>query len=216
MVLNDFLTMVAQAFLIIALPILIMALAYWLKQRGDEIKSKLGHDKLTALESIAAVAVRAAEQAGLNKQLTGGAAKREQAVRVAQDYLNSLGLKIDVQTVVSAVESEVLKQFNSGQPPADSGEARAALIDKAVESAVLAAEQSGLKAAAAGAAATGEQKKQYALSLAQKYLENNGLKVDLAVVDGLLEAQIMKFKMQSAGNLGIGANGGQGKRMGGR
>jgi hypothetical protein len=213
MVLNDFLAMLAQAFLVIALPILIGAVAYWLKQRGDEIKGRLGQDKLVALESIAAVAVRAAEQAGLSKQLTGGAAKREHALQVVQDYLNSAGIKVDVQTVASAVESEVLRQFNSGQPSADSGEARAALIDRAVEAAVLAAEQSGLKAAAAGAVATGEQKKQYALSLAQKYLENNGIKVDLAVVDGLLEAQIMKFKMQSAANVGAV---GQGKRGIGR
>jgi LL-H family phage holin len=211
----DSLALLAQTLLIIALPILVMAVAYWLKQRADEIKSKLGKDKLTALESIAAVAVRAAEQAGLSKQLKGGAAKREQALRVAQDYLNSLGLKLDVQTITSAIESEVLRQFNSGQPPTDSSEARAALLDKAVEVAVLAAEQSGLKAAAAGATANGEQKKQYALSLAQKYLETNGIKVDLSVVDGLLEAQIMKFKMQAAGNVGA-SSGGQGKRMGGR
>ena len=202
MQLQDFLALIAQALLIIALPILIAAVAYWLKQKGDELKSKLGKEKLAALESIGAVAVRAAEQAGLTKQVAGGA-KKDYALQVAQNYLKSLGIQIDVKTIANVVESEVLRQFNNAAPPADTPEARAALIDKAVEAAVLAAEQSGLKAVAANAALSGaaslaEQKKQYALSFAQKYLEDHGLKVNLALVDGLLEAQIMKFKIQSA------------------
>ena len=199
MLLNDFLSLLAQGLLVVSIPILVAAAVYWLKQKGDEIKGKLGKDKLAALESIGAVAVRAAEQAGLSKQLAGGSAKKDYALQVAQDYLGSLGIKLDVKMIAGVLESEVLKQFNSGAPPADTPVTRAALIDKAVEAAVLAAEQSGLKATAAGAVASlAEQKKKYALSLAQKYLEDNGMRVDLSLVDGLIEAQIMKFKIQAA------------------
>jgi hypothetical protein len=220
MQLNEYLAMLAQALLIISLPILIVSAAYWLKNRADEIKSKLGKERLATLESVAGIAVRAAEQAGLNKALLGGAAKRERALQVTQTYLNSIGIRIDVATVASAVESEVLRQFNSGQPPVDSSASRTAVVDRAIEAAVLAAEQSGLKAVAAGAVVKGattlaEQKKQYALSLAQKYLDNNGIKLDTSVVDGLLEAQIMRFKMQAAQAIG-GGSGDQSKRMGGR
>ena len=196
---SDFLSMLAQALLVIALPILIAALAFWLKQKADEIKSKLTKEQLTALESIGSIAVRAAEQAGITKQIVGGSAKKEYALQVAQNYLNSLCVKVDVTAVANVIESEVLKQFNSAAPPADTPQARAALIDKAVESAVLAAEQSGLKVAAANlGASVAEQKKQYALGLAKKYLEDQGVRVDMTVVDGLLEAQIMRFKIKAA------------------
>lgn len=213
MVFNDFLALLAQGLLIICLPILIVSAAYWIKSRADEIKSRLGKDRLAMLESAAGLAVRAAEQAGLNQVLVGGAAKRERAIQVTQNYLNSIGVHIDASAVANAVESEVLRQFNSGQPPTDSSADRAALVDKAVEAAVLAAEQSGLKAVAGGAAVQGaaslaEQKKQYALSLAQKYLVSHGIKIDMAVVDGLLEAQIMRFKMQAAQALATGGRGG--------
>ncbi len=198
MELNDFLYRLAQGLLIAAIPVLVAAAVYWLKQKGDEIKSKLGKDKLAALESIGALAVRAAEQAGLSQQIAGGAAKKEYALSLAQNQLNALGIKIDVKLIAGILESEVLKQFNSGAPPADTPETRVALIEKAVESAVLAAEQSGLKAVAANAAVSlAKQKKEYALSLACKYLQDHGLRVDMSVVDGLIEAQIMRFKMQA-------------------
>jgi hypothetical protein len=199
MELNEFLALLAQGLLVIFLPILIVAAAYWFKQKGDEIKSRLGKDKLSALDSIGAMAVRAAEQAGITRQIVGGGAKKEYALKLAQNYLVSLGMRIDVRTIANVVESEVLRQFNGAAPPADSPATRATLIDRAVESAVLAAEQSGLKATALQAGASlAEQKKTYALGLAKKYLEDNGLRVDMTVVDGLIEAQIMKFKIQAA------------------
>ncbi len=198
-VISGFLFLLAQALLVVALPVLIAAAAFWLKQKGDEIKSKLSKDQLSALESIGSIAVRAAEQAGLTKQIAGGAAKKEYALEVAQNYLKSIGVKVDLTAVTNVIEAEVLKQFNNAAPPADTPQARAALIDKAVESAVLAAEQSGLKAAAANlGASVAEQKKQYALGLAKKYLEDQGVRVDMTVIDGLLEAQIMRFKIKAA------------------
>jgi hypothetical protein len=203
---NEFLALLAQGLLVVSLPILILAAAYWFKQRGDEIKSRLSRDRLSSLESIGANAVRAAEQAGITKQIVGGGAKKEYALKTAQDYLRSLGIRIDVRTVANVVESEVLRQFNSAaqpgtdvQPSAPTPTTRATLLEKAIEYAVLAAEQSGLKAAAIQAGASmAEQKKTYALGLAGKYLEDNGLRVDMSVVDGLIEAQIMKFKIQAA------------------
>ena len=203
MELNNFLSLLAQALLIVALPVLVAAAAYWLRQKALELKSKLTRDQLATIESIGSLAVRAAEQAGLTKQIAGGAAKKEYAIKVAQDYLNGLGVKVDVKAIANVVESEVIKQFNNSAPMVDSPAARAALLDKAIESAVLAAEQSGLKAVGTSAAmslgvSVAQQKKQYALDMAKKYLEEHGVKMDMQVIDGMLEAQIMRFKIQAA------------------
>ena len=203
MELNNFLSLLAQALLIVALPVLVAAAVYWLRQKALELKSKLTRDQLATIESIGSLAVRAAEQAGLTKQIAGGAAKKEYAIKVAQDYLNGLGVKVDVKAIANVVESEVIKQFNNSAPMVDSPAARAALLDKAIESAVLAAEQSGLKAVGTSAAmslgvSVAQQKKQYALDMAKKYLEEHGVKMDMQVIDGMLEAQIMRFKIQAA------------------
>ncbi len=37
------------------------------------------------------------------------------------------------------------------------------------------------------------------MNLAQQHLKDHGIKVDLSLVDGLIEAQILRFKMEAAG-----------------
>jgi hypothetical protein len=86
----------------------------------------------------------------------------------------------------------VHKQFSSAAPVVDNAATRSALLDKAVQSAVLAAEQSGLANIIQNAAA---HKKRFALDFAFKYLDEHGLRVDPTVVDGLLEAEIMRQKI---------------------
>lgn len=195
---SNFLFLLAQLLIIIAIPILVAAAASWLWQKANEIKGKLSSQQLATLQNVASIAVKAAEQAGLSKQLAS-AEKKDYAIKVAQDYLNSIGVKVDVKAIASSLEAEVLKQFNTPTPVVDTPEARAALLQKAIESGVLAAEQSGMKAAALNAGVSlAQQKKQYAVELTQKYLAQYGVQVDQQVVDGLIEAQIMRFKMQAA------------------
>lgn len=197
--LSSFLFLIAQLLLLISIPILIAAAAMWLRQKANEIKSRLSAEQLSTIQNVASIAVKAAEQAGLSKQLASGSEKREYALKVAQDYLNSLGVKIEVKTIASMLEAEVHKQFSTPTPVVDTPEARAALLQKAIESGVLAAEQSGLKAAALNAGVSiAEQKKQYAGDLAKKYLSEHGVRMDPSVVDGLIEAQIIRFKIEAA------------------
>jgi len=142
------------------------------------------------------IAVRAAEQAGASNQLAGGGqAKKAYAIKVAQDYLNRLNIRVDVNTLVALIESEVQKQFSGAAPVVDDAATRSALLDKAVEAAVLAAEQSGLSGVIQDVAT---QKKRYALDMAFRYLSEHGLRVDPAVVDGLIEAQVMRLKIEAA------------------
>ena len=195
---SNFLFLLAQLLIILTIPILVAAAASWLWQKANEIKGKLSSQQLATLQSVASIAVKAAEQAGLSKQLAS-AEKKEYAIKVAQDYLNSIGVKVDVKAVASSLEADVLKQFNTPKPVVETPEELAALLHQAIESGVLAAEQSGVKAAALNAGVSlAQQKKQYATNLAQKFLEEHGVKMDQQVIDGMIEAQIMRFKMQAA------------------
>ena len=197
MVLNDFLSTLAQALLILAIPILIVFLFQWVRQHAAEIRSQLTAQQQQVIATAIGIAVRAAEQSCASNQLAGGGqAKKAYAIKVSQDYLNRLGVRVDVTVLVALIESEVQKQFASTAPVVDDAATRSALLDKAVESAVLAAEQSGLSGVIQDVAM---QKKRYALDMAFRYLSEHGLRVDPAVVDGLIEAQVMRLKMGAGG-----------------
>ncbi len=188
--LNDAIALLAQGLLIIALPIVITFLFQYTRQRGAEFRAKLTAQQQQFLDSAVNLAVRAAEQSG--QKLTGegvGASKKAYALKTAQDYLNHLGVKLDVSLLSNLIEAEVNQQFSTGAPPVDSAEARSALLDKAVQAGVMAAEQSGLSGTIEN---LGPEKKRYALALAAKYLSEHNIKVDLALVNGLIEAEVLK------------------------
>jgi hypothetical protein len=192
MVLNDFLALVAQGLLIIAIPVVIAFMFQWLRQKGAEVRAHLTAQQQQFIDTAISFAVRAAEQAGLSNQLAGGGqAKKAYAVKAAQDYLDRLGIKLDVNLLTTLLEAEVNKQFSNAAPVVDDAATRSALLDKAVHTAVLAAEQSGLTGAIQNVA---EQKKRYAVDFAFKYLAEHGLRVDPAVVNGLIEAQVLASK----------------------
>jgi hypothetical protein len=201
--LNQFLALLAQGLLIIALPILIAFLFQWLRQRGAEFRSRLTADQQKFIDNAVSFAVRAAEQSGLARQLQGGgAAKKQYAIKAAQDYLNRLNVKLDVNTIATLVEGEVHKQFSNAAPPVDDPKARSELLDKAVQTAVLSAEQSGLTGVVQNVA---QQKKKAALDFAFKYLAEHGLRVDPNVVDSLIEAQVRQLKMNGGATSGAPA-----------
>jgi hypothetical protein len=192
MTLNDFLALLAQGLLIIAIPVVVAFLFQWLRQKGAEIRAHLTAQQQQFIDTAISFAVRAAEQAGLSNQLAGGGqAKKAYAIKAAQDYLDRLGIKLDVNMLTTLLEAEVNKQFSNAAPVVDDAATRSALLDKAVHTAVLAAEQSGLTGAIQNVAA---QKKRYAVDFAFKYLAEHGLRVDPTVVNGLIEAQVLAAK----------------------
>ncbi|MBC8332002.1 MAG: hypothetical protein H8E28_08485 [Anaerolineae bacterium] len=195
---TNFLTILAQALLVIAIPILVAAAFQWTRERAAMIKQNLSNEQLSLIEKGVTLAVKAAEQAGFSGILKGGSEKKQYAIDAVQRYLDRAGVEIDVDEIATLIESEVNSQFSNYAPPVDTPETRSALIDKAVETAVLAAEQSGAKKAAIDIA-TGAalSKKDYATSVATKYLAEHGLKVDASLVDGMIEAQIMKLKLKA-------------------
>ena len=192
MVINDFLALLAQGLLIIAIPVVIVFLFQWLRQKEAEVRAHLTAQQQQFIDRAINLAVRAAEQAGLSNQLAGGGqAKKAYAVKAVQDYLDRLGIKLDVNMLTTLVEAEVNKQFSNAAPVVDDATTRSALLDKAVHAAVLAAEQSGLTGAIQNAA---DQKKRYAVDFAFKYLAEHGLRVDPSVVNGLIEAKVLEAK----------------------
>jgi len=192
MTFNDFLALLAQGLLVIAIPVVIGVLFQWLRQKGAELRAHLTAQQEQFIDMAVSTAVRAAEQAGLSNQLAGGGqAKKAYAVKAVQDYLDRLGIKLDVNQLVTLIEAEVNKQFSNAAPVVDDAATRSALLDKAVQRAVLAAEQSGLTGIIQNVA---EQKKRYAMDFAFKYLAEHGLRVDPAVVNGLIEAQVLQAK----------------------
>jgi hypothetical protein len=204
--LSDFLSLLAQGLLIITLPIVIAAAFQWFRKMSAELKQNLTQEQLSIIDAGVQIAVRAAEQAGFAGILGSGAEKKEYAIKAVQDYLNRAGVTIDVSEIATLIEAEVNKQFSNHAPPIDSPEARSALLDKAVETAVLAAEQSGAKQLAVEAGTNlALAKKEYAMDLVQKYLTEHGIKVDLSLLDGMIEAQVMRLKLQT-GQAGKGAS----------
>jgi hypothetical protein len=192
MELSSFLSILASGVLLLALPIVIAVLFQWLRQKNAEFRSHLTAQQQQFIDAGVGVAVRAAEQMGLSQQIAGGGqGKKAFALKTAQDYLNRLGVQIDVNELATLVEAEVRKQFSNAAPVVDNAAMRSALLDKAVETAVLAADQSGLTAVIQN---VGVQKKRYAMDMAGRYLAEHGLKVDPMVLDGLIEAQIRRLR----------------------
>ena len=196
--LTNFLTTLAQALLIIAIPIVVAGAFMWVRQKAAEIKANMSQEQLGMLEKGIKLAVSAAEQAGFTGMLKSGGEKKQYAIDAVQRYLDRAGVEIDVDEIATLIEAEVNSQFSNYAPPVDTPEARSALIDKAVEAAVLAAEQSGAKKLAIETAAgVALSKKDYAVDIATKYLSEHGLKVDPSLVDGMIEAQIMRLKLKA-------------------
>lgn len=201
---REFLFIVAQALIVLAIPILVFYGAGYLRQRLNEVKQRVSKEQLEMLEKVGQLAVTAAEQAGLSGQLRSGSEKRTYAMRAAQSYLDRLGIRVDAEAIGTLIEAEVLKQFNgTATPMADTAEARSRLLEKAVESAVLAAEKTGLSGELVRAGVNiAREKKGFALDFAGRYLKEHGINIDVSVVDGLIEAQLMRFQIEAAKEVG--------------
>jgi len=143
--------------------------------------------------------VQAAEQAGLSGQITNiGNEKKNYAIKATQDLLNRAGLKVNASEIAALIESEVHRQLTNPTPVVDNPQTRRELLDKAVEVAVLASQQGSVQEFAARLT-TGllDSQKDYAVTFALKYLEQYGVKVSPDLVKGLIDAQILRLRLQT-------------------
>jgi hypothetical protein len=183
MQLTDFLSLLAQGLLIVALPIVIAAAIQHLRV----MTSRLDQERQQAISWAVSIAVQFAERAGLLEKLIGPE-KRKRAIEIAQNFLAERGVKIDLEMLITLIEAEVQKQYHNPAPPIDTAQAYQALIDSAVQSAVQAAEQSGLAGLIGN---IGAEKKAYAMRMAAQYLKQHDIGVDEQLLSGLIESQLL-------------------------
>lgn len=195
MQLTDFLSLLAQALLIIALPIVIAAAWQHYRVMTQRLKSGMSEQQWDALQRALNLAVTVAEETGIKEGLIGPEA-RQRAVQFAQEFLAARGVKIDVDRLATLVEGELRKQAASPTAPADTPMARQALLQSAIESAVLAAEQSGMTGLIQN---TAIEKKNYALKMAREYMQLHGLPANEQLLGGLIEAQLLRMYLMSQG-----------------
>lgn len=196
--LTDFLSLLAQGLLIVALPFVIAAAIQHLRVMTGRLKSQMSQDRQDAIEQAVRIGVQFAERVGLLEKLVS-TEKRKRAIETAQKFLAERGVKIDLDQLVTLIEAEVQRQFHNPTPPADSALARQALIDSAVQSAVQAAEQSGLSGLIQN---IGTEKKAYALQMAAQYLKQHNITVDEQLISGLIEMQLLGATLTTSGQSG--------------
>jgi len=194
---QDFLALVAEGLLIIALPIVIAAAVQHFRVMTKQLRAKVGEENWDAIQRAIAMAVTVAQQTGLADGLIGPE-QRQKAVKFAQDYLDQRGVHVDVNRIATLIENELTKQVQNPSLPADSTLARQVLLQSAIESAVLAAEQSGITGQILN---TAVDKKNYAMQMARQYLHVHGLQVNDSLVSGLIEAQLLRMYLASQGQM---------------
>jgi hypothetical protein len=178
----------------VAIPFLVFYLVQFVRRYLETAQNRMRETDRDLIDRALQIAVKAAEQKGLAGLIPGGEAKKQEAIRIAQGYLGRFGLQIDMGRISDMIEAEVLTQFSQPSSPALAPAQRAQILDKAVELAVLAAEQSGLAGLIQN---EGQKKKEFAVRFAERYLKEHGLKVELDVVADMIEAQLIKFLMQA-------------------
>lgn len=109
------LSSVLQAVLIVLLPPLVAAAVKWLLARAAMAMEsvRISRPELAELiEKAADFAVKAAEQAGIAELIED---KKKYALEVAEKWLESYKVTVDLELLSAAIEKSVLELFNSKQ-----------------------------------------------------------------------------------------------------
>lgn len=93
-----------------------------LRQKWDaevkEFETNAGPGKLYFIQQIIKLAVQAAQQYGITGQIQDtGEAKKAEAIRVAQEWLNAHNISLPVEQVDHLIEAAILKGWQNGATP---------------------------------------------------------------------------------------------------
>ncbi len=195
----SFVGLLAAGLLTAALPFAVATIASWLRSRSKELSQRMNTQQLQMVQTVTELVVRAAEQNANNGTLISSTEKKKFAMNLARVYFRRLGIDLDATSIAGLIESEVLRQFHNSAGSADSAKVRSDLLSRAVQTSVLAAEQSDIKRKALeGGLNLAEEKKTYAVNLANDYLSQHGINIPHDLIDGMIEAQLMKFRIEAA------------------
>lgn len=197
--LSSFLWLLVQGLLLIAIPIVIAAAFQHFRVMSKQLAERAGLDEeeQTSILNTIRQAVRIAEETGILNDLIGPE-KKKIAIDYAQQYLEQRGVRMNVEQIAGLIENEVKRQFTNPTPPEALMASRQQLISSTIEAAVLAAEQSGLQGLIDN---IGTAKKAYAVRFVQDYLGQFGLRVDEKIIEGLIEAQLLRVTLAAKGQL---------------
>lgn len=195
----SFVGLLAAGLLTAALPFAVASIASWLRTRSKELSQRMNTQQLQMVQTVTELVVRAAEQNGNNGTLISSTEKKKFAMNLARSYFRRLGIDLDATSIAGLIESEVLRQFHNSSGSADSAKVRSDLLSRAVQTSVLAAEQGSIKRKALeGGLNLGEEKKTYAVNLTADYLSQHGINIPHDLIDGMIEAQLMQFRIEAA------------------
>lgn len=111
--LEQFISVFLQKFLEIVLPVLATALAglviAWITKVISDLKSKLTEDQEWIINQAIKSAVLAAEQANIAGEVKE---KKEYALNIAEQWLASKGITIDLNILDARIEAAVFDEFN--------------------------------------------------------------------------------------------------------
>lgn len=196
------LSTVATGLATAAIPIVVAYIGSWVRNRANDMRQSMNTRQLQMAQSVGAIAINAAEQLGRTGQLVDGTSKKDYAVRMAQSYLSRLGVRMDARDMAALIEAEVSRTFGRGAPMVELARAQSELLQRGAKTAVLAAEQGAVRRTAVEHGLDlGEQKKKFAMNIAARFLAEHGLRMDAQVVDAMIEAQLMQFRMEAAQQL---------------
>lgn len=105
----QFVATLAQAILMLLLPVLVGAGVRWVLAMTKAEIARLDNQTLSTITWLATVAVQAAEQAKVAGYI---ADKKAYAIDFCQKWLKRNNLNIDLSLISSAIEAAVLEQFN--------------------------------------------------------------------------------------------------------
>lgn len=88
----------------------------WLMQKIKEARAKLTNEQNWIIDNVIDSAVLAAEQVGLNEEITD---KQIYAIDVAEKALASRGIKLELDEIVARIEAAVFAQFNRNRKPVE-------------------------------------------------------------------------------------------------
>jgi len=105
-----------QKVLELSLPILAVAFATlisaWIKEVIVKIQGQLSDKNRAILQEAVDLAVQCAEQLDLDGVIVS---KKDEAIKIAQTYLDSHKVKIDLAVLDAAIEAAVYNNFNVGK-----------------------------------------------------------------------------------------------------
>jgi hypothetical protein len=118
----DAIVKLCAAVLMACAPIVAAYAVKVLKAKLAELEAKLSTEQITQLRYITSLAVRAAEQMNLGDQIND---KKGYALDLAESWLKSRGVNLDINAIEAAVESAVMTEafphaeIDAAPPPAE-------------------------------------------------------------------------------------------------